>query len=281
MVYVDIELNGKKFKLHERLKNKLDNIKMVQTKGWDATVLIDGIEGSGKSTLGLTCAYYLSDGKFELKDICTGSNDAIAKLDQVKEGGVLLIDEGSLLFSSSDAMRREQKQLIMILNVIRQKRIALIIVSPSFFRLNRYIAIDRTRFLIHVYTKQDLKRGRFLYFGQKKKNKLYELGKKSFNSYSKPRANWNGTFTDFNPFGEEYAKIKKQSLREALNPQKKDPRSIKEVRRDIELELYDKLVEKHGLTREKAAEMIGRGRKTLYTWAKAKEMAENKPVMVI
>ena len=231
MVYVDIELNGKKFKLHERLKNKLDNIKMVQTKGWDATVLIDGIEGSGKSTLGLTCAYYLSDGKFELKDICTGSNDAIAKLDQVKEGGVLLIDEGSLLFSSTDSMRREQKQLIMILNVIRQKRIALIIVSPSFFRLNRYIAVDRTRFLIHVYTKEDLKRGRFTYFGQKKKNKLYELGKRNFNSYAKPRANWNGTFADFNPFGEEYAKVKKQSLREALNPEKKalEPKKIQQL----------------------------------------------------
>jgi hypothetical protein len=231
MVYLDIELNGKKFKLHERLKNKLDNIKMVQKKGWDAAVLIDGIEGSGKSTLGLTCAYYLSDGKFELKDICTGSNDAIAKLDQVKEGGVLLIDEGSLLFSSSDAMRREQKQLIMILNVIRQKRIALIIVSPSFFRLNRYIAIDRTRFLIHVYTKEDLKRGRFTYFGQKKKNKLYELGKRNFNSYAKPRANWNGTFADFNPFGEEYAKVKKQSLREALNPEKKalEPKKIQQL----------------------------------------------------
>jgi DNA invertase Pin-like site-specific DNA recombinase len=204
---------------------------MVQKKGWDAAVLIDGIEGSGKSTLGLTCAYYLSDGKFELKDICTGSNDAIAKLDQVKEGGVLLIDEGSLLFSSSDAMRREQKQLIMILNVIRQKRIALIIVSPSFFRLNRYIAVDRTRFLIHVYTKEDLKRGRFTYFGQKKKNKLYELGKRNFNSYAKPRANWNGTFADFNPFGEEYAKVKKQSLREALNPEKKalEPKKIQQL----------------------------------------------------
>ena len=231
MVYLDIELNGKKFKLHERLKNKLDNIKMVQKKGWDAAVLIDGIEGSGKSTLGLTCAYYLSDGKFELKDICTGSNDAIAKLDQVKEGGVLLIDEGSLLFSSTDSMRREQKQLIMILNVIRQKRIALIIVSPSFFRLNRYIAVDRTRFLIHVYTKEDLKRGRFTYFGQKKKNKLYELGKKNFNSYAKPRANWNGTFIDFNPFGEEYAKVKKQSLKEALNPEKKalEPKKIQQL----------------------------------------------------
>jgi len=274
MVYLDIELNGKKFKLHERLKNKLDNIKMVQKKGWDAAVLIDGIEGSGKSTLGLTCAYYLSDGKFELKDICTGSNDAIAKLDQVKEGGVLLIDEGSLLFSSTDSMRREQKQLIMILNVIRQKRIALIIVSPSFFRLNRYIAVDRTRFLIHVYTKEDLKRGRFTYFGQKKKNKLYELGKKNFNSYAKPRANWNGTFADFNPFGEEYAKVKKQSLREALNPEKKalEPKKVAQITRGEVL----RLIAPHLPIKNKGelAKAMEFSPKTLYNYLNAREIAK-------
>ena len=232
MVLKDIELNGKKFQLHERLKQKLDNIKRVQQSGWDCTLLIDGIEGCGKSTLGLTCAYYLSDGKFQLKDICTGSNDAIDKLENAKDGGVLLIDEGSLLFSSSDAMRKEQKQLILILNVIRQKKMALIIVSPSFFRLNRYIATDRSRFLIHVYTKNDLKRGRFIYFSQKKKNKLYELGKKNYNSYAKPKSSWNGAFVDFNPFGKKYHDIKKKSLQEALHPEnKKDykPASIARI----------------------------------------------------
>ena len=44
MVLKDIELNGKKFQLHERLKQKLDNIKLVQQSGWDCTLLIDGIE---------------------------------------------------------------------------------------------------------------------------------------------------------------------------------------------------------------------------------------------
>ena len=93
---IDIELEGKKFKLHERLKGKLDNIKRVQKSGWDCTLLIDGIEGSGKSTLGLTCAYYLSDGKFSVDNICTGINDAVKKLEEAKEGSTLLIDEGLL-----------------------------------------------------------------------------------------------------------------------------------------------------------------------------------------
>jgi len=271
---LDIELEGKKFKLHERLKQKLDNIKKVQKSGWDCTLLIDGIEGSGKSTLGLTCAYYLSEGKFNVKDICTGSHDAVKKLEDAKDGGVLLIDEGSLLFSSSDAMRKEQKQLILILNVIRQKRMALIIVSPSFFRLNRYIATDRSRFLIHVYTKQDLRRGRFIYFGQKKKNKLYELGKKNFNSYAKPKSNWNGTFADFNPFGEEYANIKKKSLNEALHPEKKGMEA-KDLKRIVTSDIMRAIVDKLPInTRGDLAKAMDFTPKTLYNYVYAKEKAE-------
>lgn len=272
MVMIDIELEGKKFKLHERLKQKLDNIKKVQKSGWDCTLLIDGIEGSGKSTLGLTCAYYLSEGKFTVNDICTGSHDAVNKLEDAKDGGVLLIDEGSLLFSSSDAMRKDQKQLILILNVIRQKRMALIIVSPSFFRLNRYIATDRSRFLIHVYTKQDLRRGRFIYFGQKKKNKLYELGKKNFNSYAKPKSNWNGTFTDFNPFGEEYASIKKKSLNEALHPEKKgmEPKEMEQL---TKIKMIQSITPNLPITnRSQLAKAMKIDRTSFYKYLNAREM---------
>jgi len=275
MVMIDIELEGKKFKLHERLKGKLDNIKRVQKSGWDCTLLIDGIEGSGKSTLGLTCAYYLSDGKFSVDNICTGINDAVNKLEEAKEGSTLLIDEGSLLFSSADAMRKDQKQLILILNVIRQKRMALIIVSPSFFRLNRYIATDRSRFLIHVYTKQDLRRGRFIYFGQKKKNKLYELGKKNFNSYAKPKSNWNGTFQDFNPFGDEYTSIKKKSLQEALHPEKKGM-DAKDLKRIVTADIMRAIVDRLPInTRGDLAKAMDFTPKTLYNYVYSKEKAQN------
>lgn len=222
MVLVELEMGGHKFKLHERLKQKLDNIIKMQKDNWDAMFLIDGIEGCGKSTLAITCAWYLSQGKLKIYNLCSGGNEAIDKLKKIEEGGVMIIDEGSLMFSSSDHMKKEQKTLIQILNVIRQKRMILIIVSPSFFRLNRYVAIDRSRFLLHTYTTKDLKRGRFLYFGQRKKNKLFELGKKNFNSYKKPKADWNGSFVDFNPFGEDYQKVKKRSLEESLQKPKKE-----------------------------------------------------------
>lgn len=240
MGLIELTINKRTFKIHDWLKEKLDNIKKIQSKGWDAIFLIDGIEGSGKSTLEITCAWYLSDGKITLYNLCTGSKDAIEKLKNLPDGSVMMIDEGSLLFASNDAMKREQRDLIKILNVIRQKRMVLIITSPSFFRLNRYISVDRSRFLLHVYTAKDLERGRFSYFGEKKKRLLFELGKKNFNSYSKPKSNFVGRFVDFNPFGKDYLETKKLSLAEALEPAKKQKNPAqykKEVRDEIILRM--------------------------------------------
>lgn len=178
------------------------------------------VHNSGKSTLGFICGWYITDGKLTLNNVCEGTEDAVKKLEKLPNKSILIIDEGSLMFSSKEVMRTEQKRLIKILQVIRQKCMCLIIVSPSFFELNKYISIDRSRFLLHVYTDKNLKRGRFSYFSQKKKQKLYIFGKKNFNSYAKPRADFVGTFSRFDPFGEAYKELKLKSLRESFNERK-------------------------------------------------------------
>lgn len=203
--------------LDGKLKTKLDNIKMILKKNWDAVIIVDGLERSGKSTLGITCAYYLTDTKLNMDNICIGSMDAVEKLDKLPDGSLILIDEGSLVFSSMDVMRTESKRLNKILNVIGQKNMTLIIVAPSFFNLSKYISVERSRFLLHVYTDAKLNRGRYAYFSTAKKRILYDLGKKNYNSYRKPSADFIGRFVDFNPLGEEYIKLKKKSLMEALH----------------------------------------------------------------
>lgn len=214
-------INGKRIYLDTFLKKKLDNIKMVMGKEWDAMIVIDGIEGSGKSTLSFVCGWYITNGKLTLDNICEGTEDAIEKLNKLPDRSVLIIDEGSLMFSSKEVMNREQKRIIKIFNVIRQKKMCLIIVAPSFFELNKYISVDRSRFLLHVYTNKKLERGKFSYFGQKKKRKLYQIGKKNFNSYSKPKADFVGLFTNFDPFGEAYQELKRKSLRESFKEDEK------------------------------------------------------------
>jgi len=44
-------INKETIYLDNLLKKKLDNVKLIMSKDWDCIFLIDGIEGSGKSTL--------------------------------------------------------------------------------------------------------------------------------------------------------------------------------------------------------------------------------------
>lgn len=192
------------------------NIFFIIAKSWDCVIVIDGKEGSGKSTLALLLGYILTKGKLSINNIAEGATDAIQKLENIKD--LLILDEGSLLFASKDAMRKEYRKMEKILNVIRQKGMVLIIVAPSFFDLNKYVSVSRSRFLLHVYTDRKLNRGFFAYFGEKRKKLLYVIGKKNFNSYAKPRSNFTGRFTKFEPeWYADYLKTKERTLQQAFH----------------------------------------------------------------
>jgi hypothetical protein len=193
------------------LRKRLDRIQVIKKKKWDCVFLIDGKERAGKSTMGFLCGTYL-DPNLGLGQVAANADEALSKLESLPDGSVMIIDEGSLMFSSKDVMKQEQKQLIKILNVIGQKSMVLIIILPCFFDLTKYIAVNRSRFLLHVYTSKQLDRGRFAYWGENKKAKLYIYGKKNYNSYAYPRADFIGRFAAFDPFGEEYQKLKRKSL---------------------------------------------------------------------
>lgn len=243
------------------LIKKLDNVKRIIKKGWDCVILVDGIEGVGKSTLGQSIGWYINHKKLETKNISENSQDAITKLEKLPNKSVLIIDEGSLLFSSKDAMTKEQKNIIKILQVIRQKNMCLIIVAPSFFDLNKYIAVERSRFLLHCYTDKELNRGRFSYFGEKKKRRLYQMGKKNFNSYAKPKADFLGRFGDYDFFGQEYKDMKVKNLMETFKQKKQEPHLDKVVK------IVGYIKERYpDLTSEKIGEVLGVSRRTIHTY---------------
>lgn len=199
--------------IHHKLKDKLDNIKKIQARNWDCMFIICGIEGGGKSTLGKLCMWYLSNGTATINNIAANAQEAFDKLKNLPDESPLLIDEGELMFSAKDSMRTEQKQLLKILQVIRQKRMSLIVVCPDFFDLQKYLAVHRSRFVLRAVTDRKLTRGTFLYWGERRKKLLFEMGKRNFNSYTKPKREWAGDFTDFKvAFEAEYDLTKKKSL---------------------------------------------------------------------
>lgn len=216
-----VNINGKLVHIDTFLLQKLESIKKIIKKNWDCVILIDGEERSGKSTLGMTIGNYL-DPDLSLNNIASGLDDAKKKIQSLPDKSVLIVDEGSLVFNSKDALNKAQKELMKILDVVGQKNMVIIVVLPSIFDLNKTIAVRRSRFLLHVYTNKKMDRGKFAYFSKKKKAVLYELGKKKFGSYSKPKANFVGNFVKFDPFGEAYKEVKKKSLMEALTKEEKN-----------------------------------------------------------
>lgn len=257
-------VNGIEIYLDGFLKKKLDMMKRYQQKDFDVVFCIDGKEGSGKSTLALTIAWYLSEGTITSENICEGSYDAMQKLDNLPNNSVIIIDEGSLVLSAKDFMTQEQRRLIKVLNVIRQKNMILIIVAPSFFDLNKYIAHHRSKCLIHVYSK-GFDRGRFSYYGEARKDNLYLLGKKNNNNYLVTKPSFRGRFTDIKlPFHEEYLEQKRKSLREAFEG---DVRNEKEIKLESSIEIFKNFKENcPELTLNILSKGFGVSTRTLSRW---------------
>ena len=269
---VMVTIKGKEFYLDSFLKQKLDNLKrIVFQKNWDGLIIIDGLERIGKSTLGLTCAWYLSDGNFTVFNIGKDTADIVNKIEIINDKSIILVDESSLVFNSKDAMRKEQKKLIKILNVCGQKNLIFILILPSIFDLNKSIAIRRSKFLLHCYADNELRRGRFAYFGEDAKKVLYAHGKKNYDSYEYPKRSINelGKFTDFNPLGQEYLDTKRETLYKALHEDdrvvslKVKMERMTDVVKNIEAYKFP-----FKFTQEQKSQMLGITRKTYYNYLK-------------
>lgn len=150
--------------------NKLDN--------W---IVIDGDEGFGKSTMSVCCAYYMAHklGRpFGVDQIFFDPDKFIEYGTKTKEQ-VIILDESAFGGLSGDAMTKIGKKLIKFSMVIRKKRHIIFLNIPKFFKLNEYLMVDRSVGLIHVYARGGTQLGRFVYFTNTQKEKLYFGYKKS------------------------------------------------------------------------------------------------------
>lgn len=197
---------------HKRL---LDRIKALNKKNWDCIAIYDGKEGAGKSTKAIQDAYYL-DPLLNLDRICFNSTDFMNACKSASIGQAVVYDEAYTGLYSRASMSKVNRTIVKMLAEIRQKRLYIMIVMPTFFDLDRNIALWRTRYLVHVYTGKDMERGRFSYYNGQKKINLYNEGKKLyrynfFKGYLRPL--YKGKFTKFFPLSfEEYSKKKYEAL---------------------------------------------------------------------
>lgn len=199
------------FSLDKRLKENIDQylIKAVKSK-WDGVVLVTGMEGSAKSSICQQLAYYVDPTfakvvdykgkkavvpKDESVDRIVFTQEQFMKaVDTAKPGQAIIWDEFVMGGLSTEALGKQQNELIKYMTTIRKKRLFIFMIIPSIFMLRLYFIL-RTRFLIHCYSPDGIQRGHFKFYSYDRKRDLFVKGRKYFSmKVSKP--NFSGTFVD-------------------------------------------------------------------------------------
>lgn len=231
-----IKFKDEEFSMDGYLKDNLDIASKVIRRDLDMVFSVDGPEGSGKSVFTMQAAYYV-DPTFDVNKVVFTPKAFREAIINSKPYQAVVYDEAYTGLSSRATMSLINRTLISMLAEIRQKNLFVFVVMPTFFDLDRYVALWRSRALIHVYFGSDFQRGYFAFYNSDKKKDLYIQGKK-FYSYSNPRPNFIGRFTNFYTIDEsEYRLKKKNSL---VDREKKAEEA--EKRKEIESELFERMM---------------------------------------
>jgi len=245
------------------LKSALDTAKTAILKDWDMVLCVDGTEGGGKSVFAQQIANYC-DPTLVLDRICFTPEEFVEAVKKADKYQAVIFDEGYTGLSSRSTMSEVNKALVEMLAEIRQKNLFIIIVVPSFFDLDRYVALHRSRALLHIYTNNGFERGYFTFFNKERKQTLYLLGKKTYN-YDSVRANFHGRFTKGYVVNEEEYRAKKSTslLAKKINKVKES----KLTERDHQHWLWDRLMQSQvRITNEEKAKLLGIAISTYYKW---------------
>lgn len=195
------------------LKKGYEKAKKVIVKDWDWLTIVDGTEGGGKSVIAQQGAKEV-DPTFNINRIVFTPNEFRNAIINGEKYQAIVYDEAYTGLSSRGTMTDINKILVAMLAEIRQKNLFIFIVMPTFFDLDRYVALWRSRGLIHVYIDKGYGRGYFAYYNRDKKKALYMTGKK-FYDYRRPKPNFRGRFTNRYVVDEvEYRKRKLEALKQ-------------------------------------------------------------------
>lgn len=191
------------------LKSNLNNIKKIVKQDWDFVFLIDGMEGGGKSTFTIQLALYL-DPTLDLSRIVFDAEEFEKAILKAEKYQAIIYDEAITGLYSREAMQYINTSLTKLLAQIRQKNLFIFVLMPTFFDMDKYVAMWRSRGLFHIYTK-NFQRGYFIFYDHETKKDLYAVAKKYYN-YHMRKPTFKGRFTSFNPFDKEYRKKKLDAI---------------------------------------------------------------------
>ena len=170
-----------------KIKAELELVReRVLKKDRDWVICVDGREGVGKSVFAQQIAKFL-DPSFSLDNIAFTAEDFIKKIKDPKrkKGDCIVLDEALAAASARASLSEANKSIMSVAAEMRQMNLFIIIVLPSFFDLDKNLALWRCTALFHLYFGENESRN-YVVFDEWAKKELYLSGKKTYD-YSKVR----------------------------------------------------------------------------------------------
>lgn len=235
--------------LDTRLKENLDKkiIPSLHKKDKDCFIAVDGKEGSGKSTFALQIAKYV-DPSFNLTRVVFSADEFREAIFKAHKGQAIVYDEAFTGFSSRTSLSKVNNVLVSLTMQMRQKNLFVIIVLPTYFLLDKYIALFRTKALIHVFESKGV-RGYFRLYNSKLKLRLYLAGSKTYSYNTKlVKTRFKGRFYGKFALGDaQTEKLYRKKKEESLNATESNPMTAGQVKykeqRDLVIWLLRKKLE--------------------------------------
>jgi len=203
------------YHINPKLVSSLDKIKESLThRDQDYVMIVDGTEGSGKSVFAMQTGKYI-DPTLDLNNICMDAEEFKKAIKNAKQFQCVIFDEAFTGLSSKGALSQINRMLVSLMMQMRQKNLFVIVVLPSFFLLDKYVALFRAKSLFHIY--QYNKRRCFVGLNHKKKQYIYLTGKKVY-SYGKitKKCRYKGNFFNNYVINEKKYRAKKAKALENM-----------------------------------------------------------------
>jgi len=201
-----------------RLKNNLCNrvIPALKQQDKDYVICVDGREGAGKSYFAFQLGKYV-DPTLNLKRVVFSPEDFREAIFKAKKGQCIIYDEAFTGYSSRSSLSHVNRVLVSLVMQMRQKNLFIIIVLPTIFLLDKYMAMFRTKGLFHVFESEG-RRGYFRFYNSRVKKYLILAGQKTMSYRHKTvKTTFHGRFYGKFALGDdkvlkEYLKKKEKAL---------------------------------------------------------------------
>ena len=246
------------YSMASRLKHTLDEkiIPSLHKQDKDCVLVVDGKEGSGKSTLAFQIAKYV-DNSFNVKRIVFSPDDFREAILRAKKGEAIVYDEAFTGFSSRSSLSPVNRVLVSLSMQMRQKNLFILIVLPTIFLLDKYMAIFRTKALIHVFESRG-RRGYFRVYNSAKKKYLILMGQKTMTYkvkglYTRFKGRFYGKFALGSDQLAEYLKNKEKALADSEKTSMTSAQVRFKEQRDLLVWLFRKYTK---LTYKEMAEIL-------------------------